>query len=216
MKKPQVVSREDWQAAREELLAQEKQTTRALDALAARRRRLPMVRMSDDYSFTGPNRQLGLRDLFEGRRQLVVYQFMDNGPDDYCSGCSSFVDNVGRLEHLNARDTTFVVVSNMPLELMQAFAKRMEWSFPYVSSRGTSFADDTGAGAGFGISVFLRDDDGVVYQSYFTSGRGGDRVRFDFNMLDLTPFGRQETWEDSPQGWPQTPPYDWWRLHDEY
>jgi predicted dithiol-disulfide oxidoreductase (DUF899 family) len=215
MKMPQVVSREDWQAARDELLVQEKEATRALDALAARRRRLPMVRMSGDYAFTGPDGELSLLDLFDGRRQLIVYQFMDNGPDDYCEGCSSLVDNVGRLEHLNARDTTFVVVSNMPLQQMQAFAKRMEWSFPYVSSRETSFADDCGARRGFGISVFLHDGE-HVYQTYFTTGRGGDRVRFDFNMLDLTPYGRQEAWEDSPEGWPQTAPYEWWRLHDEY
>lgn len=108
---------------------------------------------------------------------------MDNGPDDYCSGCSSFVDNIGRLEHLRARDTNLVVVSKMPFEQIQDFAKRMEWSFPFVSSRGTTFADDCGAGGGFGISAFLRGDDGSVYQSYFTSGRGGDRARFDFNML---------------------------------
>jgi predicted dithiol-disulfide oxidoreductase (DUF899 family) len=215
MAMPQVVSRDEWHKARDELLVEEKKATRLLDAIAAQRRRLPMVRMSDDYRFTGPQGQLRLRDLFDGRRQLVVYQFMDNGPDDYCSGCSSLVDNIGRLEHLRARDTNLVVVSNMPWEQMQAFAKRMGWSFPYVSSRGTTFADDCGAGAGFGISAFLHDGDDV-YQTYFTSGRGGDRVRFDFNMLDLTAYGRQETWEDSPEGWPQTAPYVWWQHHDEY
>jgi predicted dithiol-disulfide oxidoreductase (DUF899 family) len=215
MAMPQVVSRDEWHKARDELLVEEKKATRLLDAIAAQRRRLPMVRMSDDYRFTGPQGQLRLRDLFDGRRQLVVYQFMDNGPDDYCSGCSSLVDNIGRLEHLRARDTNLFVVSNMPWEQMQAFAKRMEWSFPYVSSRGTTFADDCGAGSGFGISAFLRDGDDV-YQTYFTSGRGGDRVRFDFNMLDLTAYGRQETWEDSPEGWPQTAPYVWWQHHDEY
>jgi predicted dithiol-disulfide oxidoreductase (DUF899 family) len=215
MAMPQVVSRDEWQKVRDELLVEEKKATRLLDAIAAQRRRLPMVRMSDDYRFTGPQGQLRLRDLFDGRRQLVVYQFMDNGPDDYCSGCSSLVDNIGRLEHLRARDTNLFVVSNMPWEQMQAFAKRMEWSFPYVSSRGTTFADDCGAGSGFGISAFLRDGDDV-YQTYFTSGRGGDRVRFDFNMLDLTAYGRQETWEDSPEGWPQTAPYVWWQHHDEY
>jgi predicted dithiol-disulfide oxidoreductase (DUF899 family) len=143
---PEVVSRDKWQAARDELLVEEKELTRALDRLAAKRRRLPMVPM-------------------------------------------------------------------------QAFAKRMEWSFPFASSHGTTFADDCGAGNGFGISVFLRDGDSEgekVYQTYFTAGRGCDRLRFDFNLLDLTPYGRQETWEDSPQTWPQTPPYQWWRHHDEY
>jgi predicted dithiol-disulfide oxidoreductase (DUF899 family) len=219
MSTPQVVSRQEWQRARDELLVQEKEATRALDALAARRRRLPMVAMDKQYSFAGPDGDLGLVDLFDGCHQLIVYQYMDNGPDDYCSGCASFVDNIGRLEHLRARDTTFTVVSNMPVDQLTAFGKRMQWSFPFVSSRGTTFADDCGAGAGFGISVFLRDGvpgDQSVYQTYFTTSRGADRVRFDFNMLDLTPRGRQELWEDSPQGWPQTAPYQWWRLHDEY
>jgi predicted dithiol-disulfide oxidoreductase (DUF899 family) len=216
---PEIVSRDEWRAARDELLVEEKALTRALDRLAAKRRRLPMVPMSDDYRFATPHGELTLRDLFDGHRQLVVYQFMDNGPDGFCDGCSSMVDNVGRLEHLRARDTNFVVVSNMPLAQMQAFAKRMQWSFPFASSHGTRFADDCGAGKGFGISVFLRGGDSEgekVYQTYFTAGRGCDRLRFDFNLLDLTPYGRQETWEDSPQSWPQTPPYQWWRHHDEY
>jgi predicted dithiol-disulfide oxidoreductase (DUF899 family) len=216
MEMPPVASRGEWQVARDELLAREKELTRALDALAAQRRRLPMVKMSNDYRFIGPDGSLRLLDLFDGRRQLVVYQFMDNGPDDYCEGCSGFVDNVGRLEHLRARDTNFVVASNMPLHQMQADAKRMQWRFPFVSSRGTTFADDCGAGRGFGINAFLHDDDGAVYQTYFTTARGADRVRFDLNMLDLTPYGRQESWEDSPEGWPKSPPHDWWRLHDEY
>src|ERR1700682_436747 len=216
---PKVVSRQEWQAARDELLTKEKVATPALGALDALPRRLPMVRFDTEYTFSGPGGTCGLVDLFGGRRQLIVYQFMDNGPDDYCPGCSSFVDNVGRLEHLHARETTFVVVSNMPLPQLTAYAERMEWPFPYFSSRGTTFADDCGAGRGFGISVLLRDgspESADVYQTYFTTSRGGDRVRFDFNMLDLTPYGRQEEWEDSPQGWPQTPTYAWWRLHDEY
>ena len=215
MSLPKVVSGEEWQVARDSLLVREKEATRALDALAAQRRRLPMVRVDREYVFDGPDGKASLLDLFDGRRQLVVYQFMDRGPDEYCSGCSSLIDNVGRLEHLHARDTSFVVVSNMPLPQITSFKQRMGWSVPFYSSRGSLFSDDCGAGDGFGISVFLRDGDDV-YRTYFTSGRGGDRVRFDFNLLDLTPFGRQEQWEDSPEGWPQTPPYAWWRLHDEY
>jgi predicted dithiol-disulfide oxidoreductase (DUF899 family) len=124
-------------------------------------------------------------------------------------------DNVPRLEHLEARGARYVVVSNMPIEQMSAYWKRMEWSMPYYSSRGTTFADDCGAGGGFGMSVFLRDGDSV-YRTYFTTSRGVDRLRFDLNVMDLLPYGRQEAWEDSPEGWPQTPPYEWWRLHDEY
>jgi predicted dithiol-disulfide oxidoreductase (DUF899 family) len=215
MNMPPVVSREQWQAARDELLAKEKEATLALDALAAQRRRLPTVRVEKEYEFQGPDGPASLQDLFDGRRQLIAYQFMDNGPDDYCEGCCSFTDNVGRLEHLHARDTSYAEVSNMPLEQITALKKRMEWTMPFYSSRGTTFSDDCGAGRGFGISVFLRDGEDI-YQTYFATNRAGDRVRFDFNMLDLTPFGRQETWEDSPAGWPQTPPYQWWRLHDEY
>jgi len=212
---PEVVSPEQWQAAREELLTKEKAATRLLDDLAAQRRRLPMTIFAGDYAFRGPDGDTDLVGLFAGRRQLVVYQFMDNGPDDYCPGCSSMIDNVGDLSHLHARDTTFVVVSNMPLEQLSTYWKRMGWTVPFFSSRGTSFSDDCGAGTGFGMSVFLRDRNSV-YRTYFTTARGVDRLRFDFNTLDLTPYGRQEQWEDSPAGWPQTEPYQWWRLHDEY
>ncbi len=212
---PQIVSADEWQAARDELLVKEKAATRMLDDLAAARRRLPMAAVTKEYAFEGPDGTASLLDLFAGRRQLVVYQFMDNGPDDYCSGCSSMTDNVGNLAHLNARDTTYVVVSNMPLAQMTAFWRRMGWTVPYYSSRGTTFADDCGAGQGFGLTVFMRDGD-EVYRTYFTTARGVDRLRFDFNVLDLTPYGRQEDWEDSPAGWPQTKPYQWWRLHDEY
>ncbi|AIC72032.1 CalU12 protein [Mycobacteroides abscessus] len=213
--RPRIVSREEWRSASAELLVHEKAATRTLDALAARRRRMPMVAMPGGYRFVGPDGECSLIDLFAGRGQLIVYQFMDNGPDDYCSGCASVCDNVGRPEHLNARDTSFAVVSNMPYAQIAAFRQRMQWSFPFVSSRGTTFSADCGAGAGFGISAFLRDGEDA-YQTYFSTDRGGDKMRMDFMLLDITVFGRQESWEDSPAGWPQTPPYTWWRLHDEY
>ncbi len=215
MAMPEIVSAEQWRVARDELLVREKAATRLLDELAAARRRLPMAAFDSAYTFEGPDGPRTLLELFDGQRQLVVYQFMDNGPDDYCSGCSSFTDNVGNLAHLNARDTRYVVVSNMPLAQMTAFWRRMGWTVPYYSSRATTFADDCGVGGGFGLSVFLRDGSDI-YRTYVTNGRGVDRLRFDFNVLDLTPFGRQEGWEDSPAGWPQTEPYQWWRLHDEY
>jgi len=213
---PEIVSREQWQAERDALLVKEKEATRALDALAAQRRRLPMVRLPGDYTLAGPDGPVGLRDLFEGRDQLVVYQFMDLGPDAICSGCASMTDNVGRLEHLHARGVSYAVVSDMPLTQLQQIRHRMEWTVPVYSSRDSTFSTDIGAGGGgFALAVFLTD--GVdVFQTYVTSGRGVDRLRFDFNILDLTPYGRQETWEDSPLGWPQTEPYSWWRLHDEY
>jgi len=200
---PTVVSPAEWQASRDALLAKEKAATHALDALAAERRRLPMVRFGDDYAFEGQGGKASLLDLFDGRRQLVVYQFMDLGPDDYCGGCASFTDNVGHLAHLQARDTTFVTVSDMPLSQIASFWQRMGWTVPFYSSRGSAYSADCGAGGGFGLSVFLRDGDDV-YRTYFTTGRGVDRLRFDFNTLDLTPLGRQEEWENSPADYPQT------------
>jgi predicted dithiol-disulfide oxidoreductase (DUF899 family) len=207
MSLPPIVSAEEWQVARDALLDKEKEATRALDALAAQRRRLPMVEFGNDYVFEGPDGPLSLLDLFAGRRQLVVYQFMDLGPDEYCSGCSGFTDNVGHLDQLHVRDTTYVTVSNMPMSQLTANWKRMGWTVPVYSSRGTTFGTDCGTSM-FGLSAFLRDGD-RVFQTYFTAGRGVDRLRFDNNVLDLTAFGRQEAWEDSPAGWPQKPTNSW-------
>jgi predicted dithiol-disulfide oxidoreductase (DUF899 family) len=214
---PPVVSSAEWQAARRELLVMEKQATRTLDALAAERRRLPMVEIDKEYVFEGPEGKASLLDLFDWRRQLIVYHFMmEGGPEYHCEGCSSFVDNVGNLAHLRARDTNFVLVSRAPLADIEPYKKRMGWTVPWYSTfDGPDFNGDCGANPGFGLSAFLQNDD-RVYRTYFTTARGVDRLRFDFNLLDLTVLGRQETWEDSPDGWPQTPPYTWWRLHDEY
>ncbi|MGI8434485.1 MAG: DUF899 domain-containing protein [Nocardioidaceae bacterium] len=202
MPQPQVVTAEEWHQARDELLKAEKNLTHASDALAARRRRLPMVRFGRDYVFEGPAGRLSLLDLFDSRQQLVVYQFMDVGPDDFCPGCTNFTNTVANLASVNSRGITFVNVSNMPLSQIEAYKQRMGWSVPFVSSRGSFFSDNCGAGDGFGLSVFLRDAD-EVYRTYFTTGRGVDHLLFDNNIFDLTPFGRQEAWEDSPPGWPQ-------------
>ncbi|BCB73815.1 DUF899 family protein [Phytohabitans flavus] len=214
MTRPPIVSPAEWQAARDALMAKEKAATRALDALAAERRRLPMTRVEKEYTFEGPGGPAQLQDLFEGRRQLVVYHFMwlDDG---YCRGCATFTDNVGHLAHLNARDTTFALVSRGPFADLEAHRQRMGWTIPMYSSAGTTFHTDHTGGEGFGLSVFLHDGDDI-FRTYYTTSRGVDRLRFDFNVLDLTPYGRQEAWEDSPVGWPQTEPYTWWRLNDEY
>lgn len=208
MEKPKVVSAEEWQQARDELLKAEKEATRAQDALAARRRRLPMVKFSNGYAFDTPSGTKTLLDLFGGRGELVIYQFMDNGPDDYCPGCTWFTNNVPAFgpTGLAGRGVTWVTVSNMPLAQIEAYKARMGWTVPFVSSRGTSFADDCGAGAGFMLSVFLRDGEDV-YRTYNTTSRGVDRLVFVNSILDLTPYGRQEDWEDSPPGWPQHPTY---------
>jgi predicted dithiol-disulfide oxidoreductase (DUF899 family) len=216
---PPIVSTTEWQAARDELLVKEKQATRALDALAAERRRLPMVRIDKEYVFEGPHGKAALNDLFGGHRQLVVYHFMFGPGSDPCTGCSSFTDNIPDLSHLHARDTTLALISRAPLGEIRTYQQRMGWIVPWYSSFGSDFNEDLGLTIGggevFGLSVFLRDG-ATVYRTYFTDARGVDRLRMDFNLLDLTPFGRQETWEDSPAGWPQTSPYIWWRKHDEY
>lgn len=208
MEKPPVVTAEEWQQARDELLKAEKEATRTLDAIAARRRRLPMVRFDNGYEFDSPDGKKSLLDLFEGRGQLVVYQFMDNGPDNYCPGCTGFTHNipVGGLAGLADVGVSWANVSNMPLAQIEAYKARMGWTLPFVSSRGTSFADDCGAGRGFMLSVFLRDGEDV-YRTYNTTARGVDRLVFHNSILDLTPYGRQEDWEDSPPGWPQHPTY---------
>jgi predicted dithiol-disulfide oxidoreductase (DUF899 family) len=208
MEKPKTVPAEEWAEARDELLRAEKEATRALDALAARRRRLPMVSFATGYEFDSPGGTKTLLDLFEGRDQLAVYQFMDNGPDHFCPGCTAFTNNVpdAALAMLADRGISWATVSNMPLAQIEGYKAKMGWTLPFVSSRGTSFADDCGAGGGFMLSMFLRDG-GDVYRTYGTTSRGVDRILFTNNLLDLSVYGRQEDWEDSPPGWPQHPTY---------
>ena len=228
MNLPPVVSEAEWQAAREELAAKEKDATRARDALAAERRRLPMVEIEKGYIFDGPAGKASLFDLFEGRRQLIVYHFMF-GPnqDEGCDGCSMVVDQICHLAHLHARDTSLALVSRAPLAKIQPYQERMGWTIPWFSSFESDFNVDFGLspetpkvgtyqdGETFGLSVFIRDGD-RVFRSYFTNRRGVEALGSVWTFLDLTPLGRQEEWEDTPPGRPQTPPYEWWRRHDEY
>jgi predicted dithiol-disulfide oxidoreductase (DUF899 family) len=226
---PRVVSRREWQEAREALLLKEKAHTRAQDALAAERRRMPMVRIDKSYSFEGSNGRVRLADLFDARRQLIIYHFMyapgldgnddtDGWPDAGCPGCSMFVDNLPHLAHLHARDTSFCLISRGPFPNLERYRRRMGWEIPWYSSAGTSFNQDfgvtTSGGEIHGLSVLLRKGQ-ELYQTYFTTGRGVESPTV-WNLLDWTPFGRQETWEVSPLGWPQTEPFVWWRRHDEY
>jgi predicted dithiol-disulfide oxidoreductase (DUF899 family) len=208
MAKPEIVSPGQWQQARDELLKAEKEATRALDALAARRRRLPMVRFGDSYEFGTPAGYKTLAELFEARDQLVVYQFMDLGPGKFCPGCTGFTNNLPGLDGLAEAGVSWVTVSDMPLPQIEAYKAQMGWTVPFVSSHGTSFSADCGAdlGDGFMLSVFLRDG-ADVYRTYSTIARGVDRLVFVHNILDLCPYGRQEDWEDSPPGWPQHPTY---------
>ena len=195
---PEVVSAEKWQQDRDDLLKLEKEATRALDGLAARRRRLPMVKVdTSKYVFDTPDGPKTLVDLFAGRPQLVVYQFMDNGPDKYCPGCTHFTNNVVNLAALEGVGISWVTVSNMPLDQIQSYKTEKGWTMPFVSSHGTTFADDCGASNGFMLTVFLRDGEDV-FRTYSTTARGVDRLLFVNNILDLSPYGRQEDWEDSP------------------
>ncbi|MEO5912779.1 MAG: DUF899 domain-containing protein [Luteolibacter sp.] len=221
---PRIVSREEWQRESDALLVKEKAATRARDALAAERRRLPMVEIGKDYVFEGPQGKVRLLDLFEGRRQLLLYHFMyaptvGGWPTAACPGCTMFIDNLGHPSHLHARDVSFAAVSIAQLENIQAYKKRMGWEIPWVSSAGTDFNYDfemtTAEEEEHGLSVFMRDGD-KIYRTYFTTGRGLEALGSNWTFLDLTPFGRQEEWEDSPPGRPQSAPYQWWRRHDEY
>jgi predicted dithiol-disulfide oxidoreductase (DUF899 family) len=223
---PKVVSEAEWSAALNTLLAKEKELTRSRDALAAERRRIPMVRVEKDYVFDAPGGKVHLLDLFDGRPQLLLYHFMfapgvNGWPTAGCPGCSLFLDNLGQFTrtHLNARDASFAVVSRAPLEVSEAYRKRMEWQVRWVSSAANTFNEDFGLtvpeGERHGLSIFLRDGT-HIFRTYFTTSRGLEMVGGLWGLLDLLPFGRQETWEDSPKGWPQSAPYQWWRRHDEY
>jgi predicted dithiol-disulfide oxidoreductase (DUF899 family) len=203
---PTVVSAEEWEKARAELLVAEKAATREQDRIAAQRRRLPMVEFGE-YTFAGPDGPVTLLDLFGDQRQLALYQFMNAGPDSFCPGCTYFTKNVANLTGLARSGVAWATVSDMPLDQMAGYWKEMGWSdIPFASSAGTTFSADCGAGGGFLLNVFLRDGD-TVYRTYTTGQRGVDRILFSTNILDLAPYGRQEDWEDSPEGWPQEPTY---------
>ena len=219
-----VVSEKKWREAIERIRVKEKAATDERDALAAERRRLPRMRIEKDYVFEGADGRKSLRDLFDGRRQLVVYHFMfapgvDGWPDAGCPGCSMFTDQIGHLAHLHARDASLVLVSRAPFANLAKYERRMGWTFPWYSSAGSDFNVDFGATTDRGethlLSVFVREG-GEVFRTYFTEGRGVEALGPVWTFLDLTPFGRQEDWEDSPPGYPQTEPYSWWRRHDEY
>ena len=217
---PPVVSREEWDKARAQLVVQEKALTRHKDLVSAARRRMPMVEITTPYTFeteTGPKTLL---DLFEGRSQLIIQHFMFHPDwDEGCSGCSMMADHIGPISHLHARDTSFAVVSRAPLAKLMALRERMGWTLPWVSSGNTTFNQDFRVTVDdqedHAISTFLRDGD-RVFLTWDTHNRGTETFALIFDLLDTTAYGRQEAWEDSPTGWPQTPPYDWIRLHDQY
>ncbi|MGQ0682588.1 DUF899 domain-containing protein [Bradyrhizobium sp.] len=233
MQPHRIVSREEWIEARKGHMAHEKEFTKARDRLAEERRALPWVKVDKDYAFDGPNGGAGLADLFKGRPQLVVQHFMFAPDwDAGCKSCSFWADGFERMiPHLAARDTTLVAVSRAPLEKLEAFSRRMGWTFDWYSSAGSDFnydfavsftPEEIEAGhrrynfgtSGFGIedapgiSVFYRDETGSMFHTYSCFARGLDMMNVAYHYLDLTPLGRHE------EGLPY--PMDWVRLRDQY
>jgi predicted dithiol-disulfide oxidoreductase (DUF899 family) len=185
MNTPSIVSPQEWEAARQQLLVKEKALTHSRDALAAERRRMPWLAVDKKYEFDGPTGKVSLLDLFEGRHQLIVY-----------------------------RDTTLAYASRAPQADIARLKARMGWEMPWYTITD-GFDGDFGVDAWHGHNVFVRDGE-RVFRTYFINGRGDEAMGTTWSYLDITPLGRQETWEDSPEGYPQTPPYKWWNWHDNY
>ncbi len=220
MNTPPTVTRQDWDAAREQLLVREKELTRARDALAAERRRMPWLAVDKPYAFEGPDGPASLLDLFAGRRQLIVYRFffepgVAGWPDSGCPGCSFGADQVSHLAHLNARDTTLAFVSRAPQPDIERWKARMGWEQIPWYTLTDDFDADFGVAEWHGTNAFIRDGD-EIFRTYFVDSRGDEAMGSTWAYLDITALGRQEEWEDSPEGYPQTAPYRWWNLHDEY
>jgi len=214
-----IVSEEEWLAARESLMAKEKELTHQRDALAADRRRMPWMAVEKEYEFDGPKGKVSLLDLFEGRRQLIVYRaFFEPGvfgwPDHACRGCSLGADQVSHLSHLNARDTTLVYASRAPQPDIERLKARMEWKMPWYTITD-SFDADFGVDLWHGHNVFFREGD-KIFRTYFINSRGDEAMGSVWSYLDITALGRQENWEDSPEGYPKSEPYKWWNWHDQY
>lgn len=220
METPPVVSQSEWQTAWERLLAREKAFTHERDALAAERRRMPWVAVEKSYTFEGPSGKVSLLDLFEGRRQLIVYRaFIDPGMSDWprhgCVGCSMVTDQVSHLSHLNARNTTLAYVSRASQADLARIRKQMGWTrMPWYTLTDT-FDADFGVADYHGHNAFIRDGE-RIYRTYFINERGDEAMGTVWSYLDMTALGRQETWEDSPKGYPQDKPYSWWKWNDSY
>jgi len=226
MNPPPVVPAAEWEAARQQLLVKEKALTRARDAMAAERRRMPWMAVEKDYRFEGPDGSLSLVDLFHGRRQLIVYRafygpevttYAKGGsyPDRACVGCSFVADQVAHPEHLNARDTTLVFVSRAPQDEIHGLKERHGWEHIPWYTIIDEFDKDFGVDQWHGHNAFVRDSD-RIWRTYFIDSRGDEAMGTTWSYLDMTALGRQEEWEDSPEGYPQTAPYKWWNYHDAY
>jgi predicted dithiol-disulfide oxidoreductase (DUF899 family) len=233
---PNIVGRDEWLTARKTLLEHEKELTKQRDRINAERRRLPMVKLEKKYTFEGSNGSAKLIDLFEGRTQLIIYHFMFAPEwEKGCMGCTGYVNALGDLSRLNERDTTFVLVSRAPLPKLEAYKTLKGWTLPWYSSFGSDFNYDFHVtldenitpieynyrdkaelekrygpnvvqGESHGLSVFFRLGDDV-FHTYSTYARGVESLTDNYSLLDMTPYGRQEDFEDSPPGYPQKPTY---------
>jgi len=208
---PPVVDRQTWQAALDDLRVREKAATRELDAIAAQRRGLPMVELPD-YTLIGPDGPIRLVEVFDERSQLIVYNHMwSDGAEWQCGGCTGLTSQYVRLGFLDNYDARFVVVTNGPIGEALAYKAKVGNKMDWYSSSESSFGADVGAppGAGFAVNVFLRDGD-KVYRTWHTDGRGTEQLSYTFALIDILPWGRQEEWQDSPDGWPKSPTYSNW------
>jgi predicted dithiol-disulfide oxidoreductase (DUF899 family) len=223
---PPVVSPDEWMKAREEMLVREKEVTRARDALAAERRRMPWMEVEKDYRFEGPSGQMTLADLFEGRNQLVLYRafygpdittYAEGGsyPERACVGCSFIADQIAHPAHLNARDVTLAFASRAPQAEIQGLKERHGWGHIPWYTITDDFDKDFGVDEWHGHNAFIRDGE-RIFRTYFVDARGDEQLGTTWSYLDITALGRQEEWEDSPDGYPQTPPYGWWNYNDAY
>ena len=212
---PDIVDRKSWTRAHASLLQEEKELTRRATELAARRRRQPMLELETGHEFDGPAGRVRLPDLFEGRSQLLLYHFWFPEDGEPCTGCSMFTDQVSELAHLHARDTSLALVSRAPQDRIAPYRDRMGWQVPWYTVVGDAFQQARGTTEYFSLDVMLRDGD-RVFLTHEVRSRGVESLGSVWTFLDLTAFGRQEEWEDTPAGRPQTPTYAWWRRHDEY
>ena len=224
MKTPPIVSAKEWNVAREDLLDKEKELSRARDALAAQRRRMPWMAVDKEYRFEGPAGRESLSGLFEGRRQLIVYRafygpevttYAEGGsyPERACVGCSLVADQVAHPAHLHARNTSLAFASRAPQPMIQRLKARHGWEHIPWYTITDDFDHDFGVDEWHGTNAFIRDDD-RIFRTYYINNRGDEQMGSTWSYLDFTALGRQEMWEDSPEGYPQTAPYQWWNYHD--
>ena len=209
--KPPVVDQDTWRTALEDLRRREKAATRELDAIAAQRRRLPMVELPE-YVLTGADGPVRLADVFAGKSQLITYHHMwSDGAQWQCGGCTGFTSQFTRLDFLDNYDARFVIVTNGPIDEALAYRDRVGNTMQWYSAAGTDFGADMDAapGEGFAVNVFMRGGD-KVYRTWHTNGRGTEQLSHSFALIDLLPWGRQEEWLDSPAGWPSRPTYSGW------